>query len=322
MTIPTINDVQGVEPILTNMLVAYMNTEDRYVATRAFPVVQVEKDSGKFWKFTKKYWFQSEMKKRAPGQQYARAGFGVETDTYETLQWALANAIADETRKNSQLPMDLETAAVKWLGQQSLLRKEISWATDFMVTGVWGTTQAGSAVSGAAFCKWSDYTGSDPITDVLTARRTVSQNTGKDVNTWVLGEIVRDRLINHPDLLDRIKYTTAAGVGSVESALAAIFNIPSVLVARAIYSATNEGQTATYSPIVDDDCLLLYANPAPSIFEASGGYTFAWNGGGGTGVIMSNRDDLNDADLVKIKEQWDQKVVASDLGYLMTDIVD
>ena len=52
MALPTINDVQLVEPVLTNMLVAYRQSADRFVASRAFPAVSVGSDSGTYPKLT------------------------------------------------------------------------------------------------------------------------------------------------------------------------------------------------------------------------------------------------------------------------------
>lgn len=320
MSLPTLNDVQAVEPILTNLLVGYQQADSRFVAGRVFPNVPVAKDSGTFYLFTKKYWFRNEMTKRAPGQQYARADFGVSTDTYATVQYALAKAIADEERANSQIPMDLETAATRWLAQQSLLNREIAFATAAFTAGNWSATQAGQ--SSGAFTKWSDYTASDPVSDVESIKETISNGTGQMPNTMVFGSIVRRRLINHPDLLDRIKYTNVAVTGRMDGALAEIFDMSQVLTAKATYSNTNEVATFSATAIIDDDCLICYVSPNPGIFEASGGYCFSWAGGGGTGVVMRNRDDFNDADLIKTKEQWVFKVVANDVGEVLTDIVD
>lgn len=315
MSLPTINDVQAVDPVLTNMLVGYQQDDTRFVASRVFPAVSVDKDSGTYYIFTKKYWFLDQMAYRSPGADYARAGVGVSTSTYATLQWALAYPIADEVRANSQVPLDLESVAVRWLAQQSLIRKERQWSADFMKTSVWGT-------DGSITNKWSDYQNSDPVADILTAKRGISQSTGLMPNTMVIGELVLDRLTNHPDILDRVKYTTAAGLSSVTNALGTIFGGLNVLVATAIYNSANEAQTESYSAIVDDDALICYVTPSPALFEASAGYTFAWGPGGGAGTVLRNRDDNVDADIVKAKEQWDQKAVATDAGYFYADCVD
>lgn len=313
MTLPTINDVQPVEPILTNMLVGYMQSGDRFVASRVFPVVSVDKDSGTYFKFTKKYWFLDQMQTRAPGGDFARVGFALETGTYATLQYALDYALPDEVRANSQVPMDLETAAVEYLAQQSLLRKEIAWATDFMKTGVWGTDNTTAT-------NWDSDINSDPIGDVLTARRTISNNTGLDGNTMVVGYVVHQALMNHPDLLDRMKYTTAATQGSVEAALGAMFGLDTYLVGKATYLNTNEAAAFSASAIIDDDALVVHNNPAAGIFGASAGKTFVWQPGGGIGSLYRYRDQSRHADVIQHKEQWDQVAVASDLGYFFSDI--
>jgi hypothetical protein len=315
MALPTVNDVQAIEPILTNMLVGYMQSDERFVASKVFPVVPVDKDSGTFYKFTKKYWFLDQMAQRAPGGDFRRVEFGLETDTYATKQWALDQALADEVRANSQVPMDLETAAVSYLAQQSLLRKEIAFSADFMQKSVWGTDDDNAVTD------WDSFSDSDPIANVLLARRTISNNTGLDGNAMVMGYIVHAALMNHPDLLDRIKYTQAATVGSMENALAACFGVSSYLVGKAVYSNTNEAAAFSATAILDDDCLVYHNNPGAGIFAASAGKTFAWAGGGGVGSSYRYRDNSRHADVIQVKEQWDQKAVATDLGYFFFDVV-
>lgn len=316
MSLPTGTDVQAVDPVLTNMLVAYYQSEGRFVADRIFPQVPVDKDSGTYYLFTKKYWTLDNVEQRAYGSNFAFGDFGVSTSTYETMQWGLAYSLADEIQANSQVPMSLETAAVRWLGMQHLIRRERAFAADWFVTSVWGTTKSVTN-------KWSDYVNSDPVADVLEGKRTISQSTGQVPNKFVMGEIVHDRLVNHPDLLDRIKYVGAAGVTNARSALAAIFGVDEILVASAIYNTANEGQTGSYSPIMDDDALLCYVSPAPGVFEASAGYTFTWAPGGGLGVIESPyRDKAKRANIINSSQQFDHVAVATDLGYFFLDVTD
>ena len=314
MALPTINDVQLVEPVLTNMLIAYRQSADRFVASRAFPAVPVTSDSGTYPKLTKKYWFTDGLLPRAPGDPFARLEYGVESGTYKTMQWAGDHAIADETRANSQIPMELERVGVELLGQKSMLRKEIAWATDFMKTSVWGTDNSSAT-------DWDDYSTGDPIGDIMLASETISNNTGYVPNTLIVGHIVHRALMNHPDVLDRIKYVVAAGQENVRSALLSVLGIDNYLVARGTYNAVNEAGTFVATPIIDDDALLIYSNPSAGIFDASAGKTFVWGPGGGEGTIYRYRENSRHADVLQIKEQWDQAVTASDLGYFFSDIV-
>jgi hypothetical protein len=314
MPTPTINDVQAIEPVLTNMLVGFSQADARFVASRVFPNIPVDKDSGTYYIFSQKYFWTDDMKPRAPGAPFPSGDFGVETDTYKTLQFALEKVIADETRRNSQVPMDLETAAVRWLNAKNLIKKEVAFSTDFMTTGVWGT-------SNTTATDWDDFSAGDPVNDIMTARRTISNNTGLDPNTMVVGYIVHQALANHPDIVDRVAYVQRADLDTIEAALAAILGLPNYLVAKGTYAATNEGQTMTATAIVDDDALVCYVTPTPGIWEASAGYTFGWDGGGGPGSIYNVRDDRNHADAIQIKAQWDQKAVSTACGYFFSDIV-
>jgi hypothetical protein len=315
MTLPTVNDVQAVEEVLTNFAVGYMQSLERFVASRVFPPVPTDKDSGTYYIHTKKYWFLDEMEERAPGQEYARMDFGLSTATFKTKQWALDAALPDEIEANSQVPGSLSTKQIQLLAQRSLIRKERAFAADFFTTGVWTTTDNNSATD------WDDYSAGDPVNDILGGKLTISQLTGLEPNTLTCGHIVHNALINHPDLIDRIKHTQAATVGNMNSAIASILDIANYWPSKASYNTANEGQTFSGSAIIDDDALLVYVDPSPNEFSATGGLTFNWDGGGGMGQIASYRDEKRDAEVLKWKEQWDQKVVAADVGKLWLDIV-
>lgn len=315
MAQPTHSEVQVVDPVLTNMLVGYMQADDRFVASKVFPVVPVATQGFTYYSFTKKYWFLDEMERRAPGAAFARGGYAVGSATGNAQLWGLEHPIADEARANNQVPLDLERAGVMWLAQQSLIRKERAFASDFMKVSVWGTDDNNSTTD------WDDFSAGDPINDVLTARRTISNNTGNDGNTMVLGYIVHQALMNHPDIIDRVKYVQAATLANVEAALASAFGVQNYWVGKASYNSANEGQSFSASAIIDDDCLVCYTSGMPGLMSASAGYTFAWAGGGGDGQITTYRSDETKSDVLQHSEAWDQKAVATDVGYFFADVV-
>jgi len=301
------------------MLVGYYQTDDRFVASTAFPIVPVPNDNGKYNIWTKKYWFLNGLKSRAPGGAFTQVDAGVTTGTYSTAQFAAQSAVADETQANSQIPgPGLIQSKVKLLGQHSLIKKEVAFADDFIKTSIWNGGSDGSVTA-----KFSDHGSSDPYQDIAdTAMRTVSNNTGVEPNTAVMGYIVHNRLCNHPDLIDRIKYTNAVTKDKMNAVLAELFGLDRWLVSRASYNTANEAQTFSASAIIDDDLLLIYVNPSAGLFEPTAGKTFVWAGGGGQGSIYYVRDDLKHTDIVQIKEQWDQASVALDVGYIYLDCTD
>ena len=108
---------------------------------------------------------------------------------------------------------------------------------------------------------------------------------------------------------------------AVRAAIAGALGIENYLVSSAIYDSANEGQAASYGPIIDDDALLLYINPTVGWSGISAGKTFVWQPGGGAGSIYSYYDNGRHATVIQHKEQWDQKLVAPELGYFFSDIV-
>lgn len=315
MAQPTHSEVQAVDPVLTNLLIGYQQADTRFVANRVFPLVPVELQGFTYYIVTKKYWFLDEMKGRTPGAAFARSGYGVSTATGYANTWGLEHPIADEARKNNQTPMALEQTGSKWLAQQSLIRRERAFSADFMVTGVWGTDDNNATTD------WDDFTSGDPFSDILTAKRTISNNTGVDPNSMTLGYIVHVALQNHPDIIDRIKFVQIAGLRTVETALQSLFDIANYNVGKATYNSANEGQTMSATAIIDDDCLVHYTTPTPGLFEASAGYTFAWAGGGGGGEMVQYREQSSKSDILQNSEAWDQKAVATDVGYFFADVV-
>lgn len=314
MALPTLNDVSAVDPVLQNFLVGFAQAENRFVALRAFPGVTVGEESGTYYKFTQKYWFLDGLAPRAPGSAFARGGIGVETDTYATLQWGKEFPVPVENEAANQTALSLQQAGVRWLAQQSFIRKERAFASAFMTTSVWGTDDNNSATD------WDDSSGV-PITNVRTASRTISQATGMAANSMICGEIVYDALLVNAQVLGTMQYTNTVTIATREALLAAVLGLDSLLVSRAIYNTANEGQTASYSPVIDDDALIYYNNPSAGVFDATAGKTFVWNPGGGAGAVDSYYENQTKSTILQHTEQWDQKLVANTLGYFFADIV-
>ena len=65
MAQPTPSDVH-VDAILTNISVAYIQDQNYFIANKVFPSIPVEKQSDKYFKYTKGDWFRDEAAVRAP----------------------------------------------------------------------------------------------------------------------------------------------------------------------------------------------------------------------------------------------------------------
>lgn len=210
--------------------------------------------------------------------------------------------------------------ATEFVTQRLLISRERQFVTNYFSTSVWGTDVTSTGLTGGV---WSNFATSDPVNDVTVGRRTIKTNTGFAPNTLVIGGEVWDKLKNHPDIIERVKYTQK-GILNVDL-VAQVFDIERLIVADGVYATNEEGGTAAHAQIFGKHALLCYSAPRPSLLLPSAGYNMAWTGYGGRnayGITVSRyRLDTKKSDRIEGELAYDMKVVASDLGYFFTGVV-
>lgn len=312
---PTQNQVH-VDAILTNISTAYMQKAENFVATRVFPVVPVSKQSDKFYTYTKNDWFRDEAQRRADATESAGGGYNLSTDSYQADVYAFHKDIGDQTRANADAPINVDREAAEFVTSRMLLKMETQFVSSFFTTSVWATDSTPSNL-------WSDYTSSDPIGDIETGKRTILSTTGYEPNTLLLGYDTFIQLKNHPDLIDRIKYTSSQVLS--ESLMASLFGVPRVMVAKNIKATNNEGATGAYAFNYGKHALLTYSAPSAGLLQPSGGYIMSWTGVsqglGSTIGISRMRMEQFKADRIEAEVAFDMKVIGTDLGYFFNSCV-
>ena len=321
---PTQSQVH-VDAILTNISVAYLQRAENFIADKVFPVVPVDKQSDKYFVYDKNDWLRDEAQVRADGTESVGSGYNITTATYYADVYAIHKDIGDQTRANADAPINVDREAAEFVTHRLLTRREIQFVNDFMTTSKWATDVTGVAASPTTgqTIQWSDYTNSDPIEDIERGKAGILSVTGLEANTLVLGYDVFRALKNHPDLVDRIKYTSSQTI--TEDMLARMFDIDRVLVSKSIKATNKEGATGAYSFTTGKTALLAHVAPNPGILTPSAGYTFSWTGvSQGMGLTIgtsSFRLESLRATRVEAELAFDNKVVASDLGYFWNSIV-
>lgn len=312
---PSATDVH-VDSILTNVSVAYIQRAENFVATRVFPIVAVEKQTDKYYIYTKADWFRDEAEVRGPATESVGSGYNVSTAPYSCDVFAIHKDVPDQVKNNTDIPLNPQRDATQFVTQRLLLRLEKQWAADYFTTSVWDTDVTPSNL-------WSDYGASDPIGDIETGKRTILQNTGFMPNKLVIGYQVFEKLKHHPDIVDRFKYTSSQTITA--EMLARIFEIDQVLVCMSIQNTAVENATASFSFVHGKHALLCYSSPSPGLLSPSAGYIFMWRGvssGLGQNVGISNfRMEHLKADRIEGEMAFDDKVVATDLGYFFNGAV-
>lgn len=331
MPLPTSSDVHVNAP-LTNISIAYMQNASNFVATRVFPNIPVSKQADRYYTYDRGDFNRDQARVRAPGTESAGNGYRIDnTPTYFADVYAIHKDIPDQIRANSDSVLNPDREATEWVTQQLLIRREKQWVTDYFTGGLWTNDYDGVASSPAAnqTIQWSDTTSGDPIGDIRAAKTTILQSTGFMPNTLVVGQEVMDALVDHPDIVDRIKYSGGVSNGNPavvnEQSLAALFGLDRIIVSRAIENTAAEDATNSHSFIGGKKALLTYAAPTPGIMTPSAGYTFSWTGFLGAGAngnrIKRFRMENLSSDRIEGEIAFDTKLVSADLGFFWDTIV-
>lgn len=326
---PTPGDVHVNTP-LTNISVAYLQSAGDFVAAKVFPNIPVQKQSDRYYTYDRGSFNRDEMKMRAPATESEGSGYTLDnTPTYFCNRWSFHKDVPDEVRANADAALNPDREATEFVTLKALLRREKYFVTKYFAGGLWTNDWDGVA-SGenntSTFRQWNDAN-STPIENVRLAKRTVRESTGFEPNKMVLGRAVYDALLDHPDIIDRIKYGQTAGGPAKTSAqiLASLFELDEILVMNAIENTANEGRTAVHSFIGGKKALLVHAARSPGLMTPTAGYTFSWTGLMGNGVegnrIRSFRMENLSADRVEIDICFDMKLVSADLGVFFDTIV-
>lgn len=331
MPMPTTSDVH-INAAMTNVSVAYVQDSSRYIATRIFAKVPVAKRSDIFWKYSKSDWRRTDAKKRAPGTESAGVGWNNDTDLYYCDVYAVHKDVEDQVRANADSNFNLDSDATKFVTGQLLLKRDIDWAAEYFVTGVWDTEYTGVASSPSTnqFLQWNQ-SASDPLADVTEIEIDFIRLTGFEINFGVAGADVWKALKNHPAILERVKYTQKAVV--TKDLVAAFFDLETFEVCYAtqaigpqINDAEAQDAATDYDFIVPSKSFLLgYRPTSPSLMTPAAGYTFVWSGyaaGNSEGIrIKQFRMEHLASDRIEGEMTYDMKVVSTDCGVFVHSIV-
>ena len=321
---PTLSDVHVNGP-LTNVSIAYALNADRFIAPQVFPNVPVAKQSDAYYTYARDDWFRADAQLRAPGTESVGGGYRIGQDTYFAHVYAFHKDIDDQIRANADPGISMDRDASRYVTNNLLLRREKLFVSTFFGTGIWGRDVTGVAGAPAAnqFQQF-DQAASKPIEVLRAEILAMSELTGYEPNTLVMGPRVWNALADHASFLERIKYTERGVVGT--DLLASLLGIERVLIPRGIEVTTaEEAAVDTYAFLFGKSMWLGYVAPSPGLMQPSAGYTFSWTGflgAGAMGLRMKTfRMEHLESDRVEGEMAFDMKVVAPELGTFFSTAV-
>lgn len=304
---PTARD-RHVDAAMSNISIRFHN--DSYIADQIFPVINVMKKSDYFFVFDRAAWFRDQIGPRAPGTRARRVDFSLTTGSYNCIPYALAKSVTDEERENADAALQPDIEATEFVTDKLLMGLEVRVSN--LVSSSTNWASASNLTSGT---KWSSDS-STPTANIIACKQSVRQLIGRYPNVAVMGAAVMERLVDHPEMIDRIKYTRPGAVLTVDD-LAQWFGFDKVLVGEGVKVSTNEGQTDTVADIWPDFFWAGWVPSVGSLRTPAAGYCFEWMGR----KTERFREDQEHQDIIAVEHHTDERITASDSGAIYSDLL-
>lgn len=311
-----------IDVVLSNISVGLSNKG--FVGPVLFPQVPVNKQSDKYYVFGRElFTLEPSGDLRAPGTIANEIpGLQLSLDSYFAQEHALQIAVTDEERENADSPLSPDRDGTELVTMKIWLQREI-FMRDLAVTAA--NYPADHVVTLAGTAQFNDYTNSDPIGVIKTGKRKINSKLFMDPNLAVIPYEVMTQLEDHPDFIERIKYSERGIL--TEEIIAAVLGIPNVIVPGLGLNTANPGQTVSLGYMWGKDIILAYVPARAGQKVPAYGYEFVWKFGQRVQVTDRWREEPRGSDLIRVRRRYDLKLTALDAngksiaGYLIKNAV-
>ena len=293
-----------IDAALSNISVMFKNAA--FVAEQILPVLQVQKESDKFYKYDKQDAFKLPDTIRADGTEANEASLAISTDDYAVNEHALKDIVTDRVRDNADVAIQPDIDITEWLTGLILLRLEKDMAT--LVTSITNITN-NITLSGTN--QWSDYDNSTPLSDIKTGKASVRKNTGREANTITLGGDVAETLSLHPEIKDLRK--------RVDASLLTDAGLPpkilglKVIEAKSVEDQAYAGKTVSLGYVFGKNALISFTDPNAGLRSLTLGRVIRAK----ARMTRKWRDEGRRGTMIEVSDMFVCKLIAEECGYLI-----
>lgn len=304
-----------IDQYLTNVSNAWLNADSDFIAEKLFPVVSVPKKTFKVAGYTKESLRIPSSSVRTGEAKARRVNLGRTEDDFGPLhEHSLSDFVTQDDIDMTDDPYDALGDAVENIMQKLALIDEKDLATTLASTAV--ITQN---VTLAGTDQWSDYDNSTPFDDIKTAAITMKGTALKVPNTFACSWEVWIQLVDHPDFLDRIKWSQTGVMTEADFLkLLAPYGITQIFIGKVSENVAVEGDSDSLSAVWGKHAWLAYVTATPGRKQVNGGYKFQ---------LMNGRETTREAfnnpkgEEVLVRDYYDYELLNPELFYLIKNAV-
>jgi len=297
-----------VNPDLTAVSVAYSN--EMMIADAVLPRVPVGRQDFKYFKanLVDPFTVPDTRVGRKSRPNMVETGGTEVTDSTE--DYGLDDAIPQSDLQNADARWNPRVRAVTYISDLLALDREVRVANLLTTLSNYPSAQR-STLSGTS--QWSDFTNSNPVDAILSAMDLMIMRP----NTLVMGRAVFTKLMQHPKVVQSVNMTAQSNGVVQRQAIAALFEIPNIVIGEGWVNTARKGQAASYSRAWGKHCMLLNV-------ESTGARTFGFTAQWGQRIAGSRFDadiGLRGGEIVRVGESVKEVVAENSLGYFFQNAV-
>lgn len=259
------------DPALTNVANAWVNSQEHFIAGGLFPAVPVSKPTFKIPEFGKE---NLELIANTTRTGLSKAKSVSYTRQYKDAKPLSEHALSGEVTKDdydlSDDPFSPESDTTEFILERMALADE-KLVADYLgnLSNVPGTTLVGAS-------RWSNPD-TDPLNDIRIA---LGSFPFRKPNTIAMSLDSFLQLCAHPAVLDKFKWAVGGAVGLEQiKTLLGGFGISKILVGQAQANFAVEGLASDVNEVWGTDVVLAYVTDRPGLKEINGGYRFELTAG-------------------------------------------
>lgn len=306
----TPSQARVIDPILTTVAQGYKNAE--LVGNNLFPAVPVQQRGGRIIQFSRED-FRLYATGRVPGTNTKRVQYGYGSTPFALEQHALEGLVPFEIMAEANVVPGIPMATVAMRKTQNIiaLRNEKAQA-DIALNAA--SYAASNKITLVGTNQWSDPA-SNPSGAIETAKEAVRAKIGRYPNTVEIGAAVMSKLRQHPQIIDRIKFTGRDTV--TPELLAALWEVERVVVGKAVY----EDNTGALADVWGKFVVVAFTElgSVADMGVPSYGYTYQL---GGYPIVESPYQDRNAKSWIyPVTDELSPVMAAADAGYLISAAV-
>lgn len=292
--------------------------DEMFIGLKLFPEWSVDQKSAQWPKFRlgKGELLNDDVTKRTPTGSYGRVSRVYESDTYDCEDYGLEELVDDTYKADVARYFDAEVIAAQQVRRQLQIGHEGRVAAALMNASTFTATNSAVAYTEANIATIDFVRDVSGCVERLAAKGVIP-------NTIAMSHSVFSRLRRSTLLLNFLRGVmgNSADVMAGAADIANVFSddgITQCLVGKMPKNSAKKGAAFSSTPIWGNTYVWVGLVSSGNPMAGGAGRTVTWNADGGLFTSEMYRDEVRRSDVVRVRQNVDEKVVDATSGELIT----